>query len=316
MADQAVTWLLPVKNGMPFLPKALASIEAQSYRNWEIIAWDNGSADASLQELKRWIPSKLPGKIVSGYPLRLSLCLAEMVTLAQTDLIARIDADDVNRPDRLAKQVDYLDRHPEIGAVGGQAQTIDEQGRVRGRYAVLPLEHSGIVGMMLTQNPLIHPTLTMRKSKVVEAGNYVDVGEINIEDYDLWMRMALTTTFSNLPETLIQYRIHNNSSTQIALRNNQLLSASDSRLACHSLKLFGLSSDEALQLRRRENPFALPVFMKIARHLSRIQNSSMLNKLISSHFLISARQLTSSKDYLTRAVLKSLTCLSQKNAIE
>jgi glycosyltransferase involved in cell wall biosynthesis len=59
-----VTWLLPVKNAMPYLPEALASIEAQTYRNWTVIAWDNGSTDGSLEVLHEWIPSRLPGVVV------------------------------------------------------------------------------------------------------------------------------------------------------------------------------------------------------------------------------------------------------------
>ncbi len=54
-----VTWLVPVKDGMPYLPETLASIEAQTYRNWQILSWDNGSTDGTVAELHKWIPSRM-----------------------------------------------------------------------------------------------------------------------------------------------------------------------------------------------------------------------------------------------------------------
>ena len=83
-----VTWLLPIKDGMPFLPETLASIEAQTYQDWEVLAWDNGSTDGTIQELKRWIPSRLPGRVVTDCPLGLGLSLAQMVLRADTELCA------------------------------------------------------------------------------------------------------------------------------------------------------------------------------------------------------------------------------------
>jgi glycosyltransferase involved in cell wall biosynthesis len=61
-----VTWLMPTLNGMPYVRETLASITGQTYRNHLILAWDNGSTDGTLEELRRWIPAHLPGRIVTG----------------------------------------------------------------------------------------------------------------------------------------------------------------------------------------------------------------------------------------------------------
>src|SRR2546423_15058679 len=103
---------------MPYLPLTLASIEAQTFTDWEILAWDNSSTDGSLEELQRWIPSRLPGRIVSGDPLPLGACLARMVSESPSEYLARIDADDLNFPDRLAKQLEVIGPPP-AGVVGG-----------------------------------------------------------------------------------------------------------------------------------------------------------------------------------------------------
>src|SRR5438270_212199 len=105
--SERVTWLMPVKNGMPHLPATLQSIEAQTYQNWEVLVWDNGSTDGTLEELQRWIPSRLPGRIVSAEPLSLGTSLARLVEAAETELCARIDADDVNYRERLEKQEEF-----------------------------------------------------------------------------------------------------------------------------------------------------------------------------------------------------------------
>src|SRR5438552_5677499 len=108
LVNERVTWLMPVKNGMPYLSETLASIEAQTYRDWEILVWDNGSTDGTLDELRRWIPSRLPGRIIDNRPLSLGNSLAALVEAAGTELCARIDADDVNYPERLERQVAFL----------------------------------------------------------------------------------------------------------------------------------------------------------------------------------------------------------------
>ena len=118
--SERVTWLLPVKNGMPYLPETLASIAAQTYHDWEVLAWDNGSTDGTVEELQKWIPSRLPGRVITGQPLSLGDSLAEMVQQCNTEFCARIDADDVNVPERLERQVAFLLAHPEVAVVGSQ----------------------------------------------------------------------------------------------------------------------------------------------------------------------------------------------------
>ena len=152
--DLRVTWLLPVKNGMPFLPTTLASIAEQTYQNFEVLAWDNGSTDGTLEELRKWIPSCLPGRIVSDRPMGLGVSLAEMVKEARTELCARIDADDVNLPDRLEKQVEFLRVHPDVALVGTQFIRLDQNGVTHGLVYKVPEEHTAIVLFMLHANPI------------------------------------------------------------------------------------------------------------------------------------------------------------------
>jgi len=74
-----ITVIIPILNAMPYLPEALASLEAQTFRDFEVCLWDNGSADGSVEEAMRWIPKRLPGGVVTGNPLPHHRCLGRMV---------------------------------------------------------------------------------------------------------------------------------------------------------------------------------------------------------------------------------------------
>lgn len=240
-----MTCLLPVRNGMPFLSAALRSLLEQSHRDLFVIAWDNGSTDGTLAELHGWIPSRLPGLIVSDRPLPLGRCLAEMVTLANTELCARIDADDVNRPDRLATQVRTMLGDPTLTVVGGQHDFIDEHGRLMQGAWSQPLDDATIRWRLRWRNSLNHPTVMFRRARVLAAGNYRECGPF--EDHDLWLRLARHGAMLNLPDILIQYRRSSGSVTA----NSDFPQAFDAVARLNAGILFpGMSEDKALGLRQ------------------------------------------------------------------
>lgn len=201
--NEPVTWLMPVKNGMPYIKRTLESIASQTYRNHSIIVWDNGSRDGTVDELRSWIPARIPGVVVFERPMRLGPSLAAMIETARTDLCARIDADDINLPDRLAHQVDFMDAHPEVGALGTQMATIDEEGRRTGewRYAT---EDAETRWRLRWEAHVSHSAVLVRRSVILAAGNYRDCQPA--EDLDLWMRVANIAEIRSLPEVLVEYR--------------------------------------------------------------------------------------------------------------
>ena len=103
-----VTWIIPVLNTAPYLEECLESIYKQTYQNFEVIAWDNGSTDESVTILKKWIPDIIPGRVVTDKPLPLNECLSAMVQMSSTPLCARMDGDDICELNRLEKQVAFL----------------------------------------------------------------------------------------------------------------------------------------------------------------------------------------------------------------
>jgi hypothetical protein len=200
-----VTWLLPVRNGLPYLAETLASIAAQSYQRARIIAWDNGSTDGTAALLKQWIPSRIPGRVITGRPLGLGASLAAMARMARTEYCARIDADDVNLPHRLAQQVAFMDLHPDVAVVGSAVKLIGEQGEPLGDGAAPVCDDADIRWRLRFCNALSHPTVLFRRGAILAAGNYADI--MPIEDFDLWVRVALRFPMANLPEQLVRYRV-------------------------------------------------------------------------------------------------------------
>jgi glycosyltransferase involved in cell wall biosynthesis len=200
---------MPVKNGMPYLPATLYSIANQTYRNHLILARDDGSADGTLDELKRWIPARIPGQVFSGLSQGVGRSLAFLVEQADTELCARIDGDDLNMPHRLERQVEFLLRHPEVGVIGSHVRTIDENGAEQELWQY-ETSDAEIRWLNRYASRLCHPAVMFRRSLVLASGNYQD---FVYEDADLWLRMTLLTEMWNLPEVLLHYRRSSTSTT-------------------------------------------------------------------------------------------------------
>ncbi len=252
---------------MPYLPQTLASIEAQGFRDYQVLLWDNGSTDGTVEEARRWIPSRLTGVLRVGSPLPLGHALAAMVRECDTEFCARLDADDVSHPDRLEKQIAFLLAHPEIAVVGTQMRTMNAEGQLQGSMDY-PLDHEQVVVEMLRRNALAHPTVMFRRSAVLAAGNYRDFSPVHVEDYDLWLRLALMNLrLANLPDALVDYRIHAASSTQKSIAAHRLDTEMLRRLAESAPQLFGCSGETMTRLKNRMHPLAVLPLLKIARHL-------------------------------------------------
>ena len=285
-----VTWIMPVKNGMPYLTETLDSIARQTYRNWTILAWDNGSTDGSLDELKKQIPHRLPGKVIEGNPLGLGACLAAMVEMCATDYCARIDADDINYPERLARQMQFMESTPEIAVVGAQTVAIDESGTPCGHNIMLPLKHEDIVNRLLSQWALCHPTVLFRCKAVLSVGNYLDIQPT--EDYDLWMRIAAHYRLENLEQTLLFYRVRQAGVTRSAAAAGDLDNKTAACVIRNAPTLYGCTPREAEHLLQKNKLIKLPVFYRIARHLSRTQGGSIRGRFASASFRETMRILS------------------------
>jgi GT2 family glycosyltransferase len=187
--SEAITWILPVRNGLPFLRATLESVAGQTHRQQQIIAWDNGSTDGSVDVLRTYIPHRIPGKVVADRPLPLGQCTAAMVELADTALIVHTDQDDVSYPNRIAAQIEFMHKHPEVGFSGSQADFIDGDDRPFPERAYQVFEDDATLRWATPWiSPFIHSSMMFRREAALRTGNFRVVPGVAWDDQDMWLR--------------------------------------------------------------------------------------------------------------------------------
>jgi len=208
-----VSVVIPVYNAAGYITAALRSISAQTYRDFEIICVEDGSSDASLDRLHEYAQREPRLTVISRPNTGICGALNDGIKHATGELIARMDADDLSTPDRFAKQIAYLDDHPECVVLGAQVVEIDPRG-VPITRGFQPCDHESIEALLLSgQGAVIrHPVVMMRADAVREAGCYREPYKL-VEDIDLFLRMALNGRLANLPDVLLRYRMHGKSTT-------------------------------------------------------------------------------------------------------
>jgi glycosyltransferase involved in cell wall biosynthesis len=205
-----VSILMPVHNEARYLPQALASLQRQTLRDWELVAVDNGSSDATpqllataarLDERIRVLTLPAPG-LVNALNSGLAACRAE--------LVARMDGDDICHPQRLQRQVDALRADPTLGLVACRVRHFPRPQLTDGMRAYEAwqnqhLDHAAIMADRFVESPFTHPSVCLRRAALEAVGGYRACGWP--EDYDLWLRLAHAgLRFTRLPETLFFWR--------------------------------------------------------------------------------------------------------------
>ena len=206
----AITVLLPVRDARPWLEASLASLWRQTFRDFEVVAVDDGSEDGSGEFLERAARAEPRLRVLrrprAGLPGALNAGLA----VARGELIARHDADDLSHRRRLEHQHDFLSRAPEIGVLGTRLRIfpVGEPWVGMRRWAAWHnslLTHADIEREVLVDSPLAHATAMIRRAPLEDAGGWLERGWP--EDVDLWLRLLERgIRFAKLPATLYSWR--------------------------------------------------------------------------------------------------------------
>jgi glycosyltransferase involved in cell wall biosynthesis len=198
-----VSVLLPVRNGAATLQLALHSMLDQKFKNIEVLVLDDGSTDGS-ESIATAFNDERVRVIVDGVGRGLAFRLNQGIKLALGKYIARMDADDVSFPERLQRQVDYLESHPELDLVGCRAVVFRNQGEVIGLLPFAP-SHEAICKQPWRGIPLPHPTW-MGRAEWFRRNGYRSPEVLRAEDQELLLRACPSSRYACLDEILLGYR--------------------------------------------------------------------------------------------------------------
>jgi len=229
-----VSILLPVYNGERFLAKTVRSLLEQTFRDFEIVAVDDGSTDGSVELLQRFPDARIRIER-NGRNLGLIATLNRGLTLCRGEYIARMDADDIALESRIEKQVDYLDRHPRCVVVATGRIAIDHNDDEVASFNRPATGSALIRWKLLTGNFITHPTVMLRKSALPPS--LFEEKYRHAEDYAAWLKLCSNGEIDVLPERLLKYRFHGESVSH----SNKMpqVSAAMTALADHLKSHFG-----------------------------------------------------------------------------
>ena len=222
MPAPEISVILPVYNGGRFLRGALDSLLGQTFRDFEIIAVDDGSTDRSNEILETCASADPRVRVMRRANTGIVGALNDGIAAATGEFIARMDTDDFSLPQRFEKQHAWLAAHPDCVALGTDVLYTDPEGAPLIQHH--PVEtHEDIMAQLLAGNggALIHPTLMVRRRAIEVAGRYSPRYQW-IEDLDLYLRLSDIGRLANLPEVHLHYRQHLSSINKIRLDREEL----------------------------------------------------------------------------------------------
>jgi len=206
-----VSVIIPVFNCDQYVSDSIKSILSQNFSNLELIVINDGSTDGSWDIIQNYAKQDERIRFVSRENKGLVYSLNEGISLSRSDLICRMDADDVSLPERIACQVRRFEESAGLLVLGTQIIECDRDLHAL-RVSNYPVGDIGIRQLLkMNHSPFAHPTVMMRRSAIRSVGGYRSQFS-HCEDYDLWLRLSeLNGEFGNLDEAMLRYRRHSES---------------------------------------------------------------------------------------------------------
>lgn len=200
-----ISVVMSVHNGEATVGEAIQSILNQSYRNFEFVIIDNGSTDKTWNIIDQYRKDRRIFAIKCNVMQTLSQALNDGIGFARGKYIARMDADDMSYPDRLKRQYEYMERHPEIGVLGTYYDEVGKDGK-RVPRKQNPTDPEKITRALYRFNPVAHSTALIRSSTLSKIKRPYEGRYKYAQDYDLWVKLSKVTSLKNLPEVHLKRR--------------------------------------------------------------------------------------------------------------
>lgn len=236
-----ISVVMPVYNGEEYLKDAIDSVLSQSFKNFEFIIVNDGSVDKTEEIILSYKDERII-YLKNIVNLKIVLTLNKGIANAKGKYIARMDADDVSYPDRFEKQLNFMENNPQVGVCGTWVNTFGKN-RVDHIYQY-PVSSEDIKITLMFCSPFAHPSILMRKCLF---DSYIyDEAFKKAEDYHLWCKIKNATCFGNIPEVLLDYRIHEDQTSSIFSKAQLMLA---NKLRFQAVNDFGIEpSDKEMAL--------------------------------------------------------------------
>ena len=217
-----VSVIIPAYNAESYIGEALGSIMNQTWSDFECILINDCSTDQTAKVIRSWHDNRII-LLHNEVNMGIAATYNKGLDYATGTYVARMDADDISLPERLRKQVEFLDANPDIGAVGSAIARFCESSDLG--VISLPICPKQVKVNMLSNQSIANPS-SMFRTSILNNNNLRCREEYDIaEDYDFWSRFNHYAEISNLPDVLLRYRVHAKQATQ-AQRSRQELAAS------------------------------------------------------------------------------------------
>ena len=200
--------MMPFHNAEDTLAECLDSLLEQEFTDFELIAVNDQSSDASASIIEAYGDPRF--RIIDNPDKGMIPAMNLGLAHARSDIVARMDADDVMYPARLSTQCEYLQTHPDIALLASQVRLFPEEAISDGmreymRWQNSCLSHEQISNDLYIESPFAHPSVMYRKAIIQQLGGYRE--GLFPEDYDLWLRMHQKGyKMAKLPEILLDWR--------------------------------------------------------------------------------------------------------------
>lgn len=259
---------MPCYNCEKYVGAAIESVLQQTFADFELIVVNDGSTDCSLQVIESFHD---PRVIVVNNDGNQGLVATRNIALTRSsgEYIAILDSDDICNTDRLARQVAFLDEHPDFGMIGAWLEVIDENGVTTGEIRKTPESSELIPLLSLFQNCFAQSSVMLRRAALP---NDLYRPEIPFsEDFDLWLRVLEGSKGTNISATLVKYRVHSNNIS----KNDELMLSGLRSIVKYQLERLGIQPTEE-EIFLHLNFFGIGGF----RRVSLFKLEKWLNKLI------------------------------------
>lgn len=230
-----VSVVMPIYNAQRYLAQAIKSILSQTLKNFELILVNDASTDKTLQIIYKFKKKDKRIKLINNKKnLQMAQSLNLAINLARSNLIARMDQDDIALPNRLEVQYAFMKSHPNVAIVGSNIIIIDENSKITGKRTY-PTTSRGLKKILFRYSAFAHPTVMLRKQPFQKVKGY-NPEKHPCEDIDLWFRLGKKYEFGSIPTFLLKYRVSLTSGSHHNLKKTEIIGL---KIKLEAMKKYG-----------------------------------------------------------------------------